>query len=351
MRSVRTGGRGVETQADPSELSIDPAAVRLYRIRAGGLATRLAAGSERHAAWAGLQDTWARSALLELHARMELVGPDGWEATDLAQVWFRRAAYVVPRQDLDVFTLGALPRDREHSAALSHLVEDLLRVLGGRPRSYAEIEAAGFDVRLIRLVGPTGRVVIRWDASTTQVLPADRPKSESEPARLELARRFLRWHGPATERQFAIWASVSAADARTTWDRLQPELVPVSLDGGLRWQREEDIAGLLTGEPVEGVRLLAPDDPLLYLDRGLVMSDSRILGHVDPAAVGQSLVNSLTGRILVDGRLVGAWGRNQRVVTLAPFESLAPELETRVAMELEALAGPLGVPPEVRWLR
>ncbi len=282
---------------------------------------------------------------------MEGVGPDGWSAPDLAQVWLRWAAYIVPRADADVFTLGAMPRDSDHAAALNRLATDLLRALGGRPKSYAEIEAAGFDLSLVRLAGPTGRVLIRWDASTTEVIPADAPRSDPEQARLELARRFLRWHGPASERQFAIWAAVSASDARTTFTRLGEELVAVAVAGLRRWHLETDLPELLGAEPVEGVRLLAPDDPLLYLDRDLVMGDSRRVVHLDPAAVGQRLVNSMAGRIMVDGELVGAWARNQAQFTLSSFAQVTPETEARIAEELERMTGPLGRQTEVSWLR
>jgi len=64
---------------------------------------------------------------------------------------------------------------------------------------------------------------------------------------------------------------------------------------------------LLSAEPLDGVRLLAPDDPALYLDAELVMGDRSSPGDLDPDVVGRRLLNSLTGRILVDGELVGAW--------------------------------------------
>ena len=39
------------------------------------------------------------------------VEPASWEDPSLAQIWFRLGAdYVVPREDLGVFTIGTMPR-------------------------------------------------------------------------------------------------------------------------------------------------------------------------------------------------------------------------------------------------
>src|SRR5580765_6175901 len=83
-----------------------------FRRPAGALEERLAPGrgSLRQAAWAGLQDSMPRAALLSIHARVEGVGPSSWEDASLVQVWGPRYhVYVVAARDLAVFTLGRLP--------------------------------------------------------------------------------------------------------------------------------------------------------------------------------------------------------------------------------------------------
>src|SRR2546423_11035534 len=99
-------------------MRVDAAAVRHFRARQTHLDHRLPAGSHGRAARGGLQDTVPRAALSALHARLEGVGPASWEDAALVQVWFRSADYVVPADDLAVFTLGALARDPEQTAAL-----------------------------------------------------------------------------------------------------------------------------------------------------------------------------------------------------------------------------------------
>jgi hypothetical protein len=70
-----------------------------YRRRVGALDERLPPGSQslRRAAWAGLQDSMPRAALLSLHARVAGIEPSSWEHRSLAQLWGPRYhTYVVP---------------------------------------------------------------------------------------------------------------------------------------------------------------------------------------------------------------------------------------------------------------
>src|SRR5919204_339917 len=90
-----------------------------FRRRVGALDERLPPGAEslRRAAWAGLQDSMPRAALLSIHARVEGAGPTTWEDPSLVQLWGPRyQVYVVAEPDLAVFSLGRLPDD----AAIDH---------------------------------------------------------------------------------------------------------------------------------------------------------------------------------------------------------------------------------------
>src|SRR6516165_3013449 len=60
-----------------------------FRQHAGGLTERLPRGqrSLRRAAWAGLQDSMPRAALLSIHARVEGTEPSAWEDPSLVQLW------------------------------------------------------------------------------------------------------------------------------------------------------------------------------------------------------------------------------------------------------------------------
>jgi Winged helix DNA-binding domain len=346
------------------------AAALHFRARQTHLDGRLPAGSHRPAAWGGLQDTVPRAALSALHARMQGVGPDAWEDPALVQVWFRCADYVVPAADLAVFTLGSLPRDPERAAALDAFAAAVAEELDGRPLPARQVVAAlppvlagaGLAARddpertagiLLRAASVAARYRIRWDARTVTVIPIERPDADPEGARLELARRFLGWHGPATDTMFARWAWVSRRDAAETWARLAPELVPVDLEGRARQLLARDEEALTRARAPEGVRLLPEGDPLWAVDRSLVGWDPA--GAAEPGrdergtAVTCRLVNSLAGRILVDGRIEGAWGREGARMAIHLWRPPAVDVDLVLA-EAETFAGPIGAPIRVRRL-
>jgi hypothetical protein len=90
-----------------------------HRRRVGALDRRLppGPGSLRRAAWAGLQDSMPRAAVISIHARVEGTQPSSFEDSSLAQVWGPRySAFVIPAGDRAVFTLGRLPERRAGDA-------------------------------------------------------------------------------------------------------------------------------------------------------------------------------------------------------------------------------------------
>src|SRR5580765_6459019 len=104
-----------------------------FRRQAGALDERLPRGprSLRRAAWAGLQDSMPRAALLSIHARVEEAHPQIWDDPSLVQVWGPRfSVFVVPARDHALFTLARLPDDTrgrrraEDAAALLHAFLD-----------------------------------------------------------------------------------------------------------------------------------------------------------------------------------------------------------------------------------
>jgi hypothetical protein len=337
-----------------ARLAVSLAGALRFRARATRLDRRLPAGSWREAAYGGLQDSAPRAALLALHARMEAVGPSGWEDPALVQVWLRCADYVVPAADFALFTLGTLPRDRSLAAVAEAAASRVHEVLAGRELNKHEVTAAlpGFDRGTLCFASAAARFRIRWDARTVTVLPTERPDVEPEWARLELARRFLRWHGPATADQFARWAGIVPADARATWSALAPELVPVAMDGRPRDVLARDAEALAGFPPPCGVRFLPQGDPYLALDAADVQAGRPPppAGDEAGAALTSRLVNSLSGRILVDGRIAGAWGRAQERMAIHLWQPDDPDRE-RIAAEAASFAGPIGRPMRLRWLR
>src|SRR3954451_6773996 len=95
-----------------SPLRVTRQQILTFRRRVGELDERLpkSPGSLRRAAWAGLQDSMPKAALLSLHARVEGVEPSTWEDPSLSQLWGPRySTYVVAKCDFAVFSLGRLP--------------------------------------------------------------------------------------------------------------------------------------------------------------------------------------------------------------------------------------------------
>ena len=333
--------------------AISPSRVFAYRARASGLDAKLPAGSFAAAAWGGLQDSVPRGGVISLHARVEGVQPDSWEDPALAQIWFRGGAdYIVPRADVGIFTLGSYPRDPEAAAKLERLADEIDRVTDGETLKVSEVSERLGNIKQptqLRAVALTGRALIRWDASNIWLIPVKRPEIDPEDARLELARRFLHWLGPATKADLARWTGVTPRDATATWKALEPELATVEVTGKPRAILAADLDALERAEPVTGVRLLPMDDPFTKLDHDLLVPDPDLRGRALPI-VGKS-PGYIPGAVVIDGAVVGGWQRQQRKVTIHPFPATRLSARVREEIEREALAFPIaGAPsPSVSW--
>ena len=197
-----------------------------------------------------------------------------------------------------------------------HDVADrVLRVLDGQPRSSRDVTAAipELDVRgmaPLRQLSVTGKVNIRWDTRTTTVIPAVPPEIDEEDALRELARRFLRWLGPARPSNLARWAGIDRSDAEATFSALGRELVPIATthSTGMMLASDEEQMSTLQGRAV-GARLLPLGDPYLSPHGGLrVAAAPPDLGQrARDLGANDRLVNSLAGRVLLDGSIVGSW--------------------------------------------
>lgn len=355
VRSVRLGRA---RPAEPDAVPVVVAQVAAYRQRVSHLVGRLPPDAFDRAAYGGLQDSSPRAAVMALHARMNGVRPDTWEDPALAQIWFRWADYVVPRSALPAFTVGAAPRDERHRRALDEFADAVLDVLAGQ-RGRQRTVGEAFPDRpeagmLLRCLSVTAKVHIRWDARSCEVVPATPPDVDPREARLELARRFLHWYGPVDHLQFAKLSGVCVSDAERTWAELRGELTPVSLEGTGRWMLSTDVPALRKQPPVPNAVRLIPGggDPYLQLDRGTVVPEPPAdLGHRHLAAGGsRSVVNGLTGRILLDGNIVGSWGRAGTGVRIAPWAPLRPAQAELIEREATSLTGPLGREPRLSWI-
>jgi hypothetical protein len=329
--------------ADNGHVRVTREQVLRFRVRASGLHRRLPFGDLAAAASGGLQDSAPRAGVVSLYARAEDVGPDSWEAPDLAQIWFRFGAdYIIPRTDIGIFTIGSLPRDPDKCRALEDVADAAINFLAGRTLKVREVSNAlrlDEPFMMLRAAGSTGRLLIRWNASMIWLVPNERPDIDPEEARLELARRFLRWFAPATRDQYAKWVAAEPADAKRTWEALSSELESVELGNETRYVLRSDADALAGAAVVEGVRLLPHADPLIKIDGELAVPDPTLRLEIFPSFKSKPTFWPVSGGLLLNGEFAGSWARQQRRVTVHPWQKLPRRV--RESVEREALAFPI----------
>ena len=270
-------------------LDVTRAQVLAYRRNVGALDARLPPGprSLRRAAWAGLQDSMPRAALLSIHARVEGTEPETWADPSLVQLWGPRfSAYVVAAEDHAAFSLGRLPDDPEGRRVGEGLAARLEAFLEGRTMTYGEAgRALGVHPNRLRYAAPTGRLLIRWEGArqpTIWTVPA--PVVDPVDARLELARRYLHVFGPTSAAAFAEWAGIAPARGRVAFETLSGSLTPVRTPIGEAWILAEDEPTFREPiGPVASARLLPSGDAFFLLqgaDRELLVPDADRRGEL-----------------------------------------------------------------------
>jgi len=321
-----------------------------HRRAVGALDRRLPAGTEslRRAAWAGLQDSVPRAAVLSIHARVEGTRPETWEDPSLIQLWGPRySVYVVAATDHAVFSLGRLPDHGAGRQRAEDLAGRLHAFLDGRRLGCTEVgHSLGVHPNSFRYGAATGTVLIRWDgARQPPVWTVPAPDVDPREARLELARRYLHVFGPATPTGFAQWAGIRPTSAgRAAFDALAESLTPVQTPAGDAWILTGDEPSFRApGAPAAPARLLPSGDAYTLLqgaDRELLVPDADDRRRLWTPRVWP-------GAVLVAGEIVGTWRRSQADLTVEPWRRLSAA--ERAAVEAEAASLPLpGIRESVR---
>lgn len=130
----------------------------------------------------------------------------------------------------------------------------------------------------------------------------ERPKVDRDRALAELARRYLKGHGPADERDLAKWAQLPLRDTRAGLSSIATEL-DQRPDGLVELRRREPVP------PIPAARLLGPFDPLLlgWRSRGLVLDGAQ------QVVTSNGIFRSIA---LVGGRAAGTWTLSRGQVRL-----------------------------------
>lgn len=155
------------------------------------------------------------------------------------------------------------------------------------------------------------------------------PKSrllERDAALAELAVRYFNSHGPATWRDFAWWAGITAKDARAAVDGAGPRLARERFDA------REFFAGTRSRKRIHRpaaprVKLLPAYDEytVAYEDRSLLLRDAKqsgAMGLLSPVVVADGLVVGHWKRTLVKD-VLQVTARLTRALTLTESESLS----------------------------
>lgn len=333
-------------------LDLTRSQILAFRRRVGSLDERLPRGrrSLRRAAWAGLQDSVPRAALLSIHARVEGTGPETWEDPSLVQLWGPRfSAYVVAARDLAVFSRGRLPDDEGARRKAEELAARVHAFLDGARMPYAKVgRALGENPNHLRYAAPTGSVVMRWDGARQPIIwTVPPPEMDHLEARIELTRRYLHVFGPSTPDAFVKWAGISSQTATAAFDALRGSLTAVRTPLGGSWILTDDVQAFHAAPgPVAPARLLPSGDAYFLVwgaDRELLVNDP---DH--RRALWTSRV--WPGAVLVEGEIVGTWRRTQHTVRVQAWHRLSAAARDAVGSEAASLPLP-GVDRQIvlRW--
>ena len=304
--------------------------------------------SLRRAAWAGLQDSMPRAALLSLHARLDGVESSTLDDPSLAQLWGPRySTYVVAKRDFALFSLGRHPDNAKSRERAERLAEQLRAHLDGARATDREIGRALGIGNEMRYAATTGTVAIRWEGARAPIVwTVAAPEVSPAVACRELARRYVHIFGPTTAEGFARWAGISRRSAASAFTALEGSLLPVRSPLGEEWLLGEDETAMRAAEtPSAPARLLPSGDAYFLLDgaeRELLVPRTDQRERLWTSRVWP-------GALLVDGEIRGTWRRAQHTLRIDVWARLSRR--ARDAIEAEACALPLPVERqiEVAW--
>jgi hypothetical protein len=233
-------------------------------------------------------------------------------------------------------TAGDLERARDVSIASLHGGRSL-----DRQALLAAIEAGGVTIdgqrayHLLGYLAQTGTLLLGPFAGTQQAFVLleewvrEPRRLEHDEALGELAGRYFRSHGPATERDLARWSGLPLRDVRTGMALCGNRLALLDL-GGITYHLAPEVLDAVPAPASEGavpdVRLLPGFDEFLlgYGDRSAALAPEHAQAVI-PGGNGMFLPT-----IVIDGEVVGTWkraaGTREAVIRLSPFGALPEDV-------------------------
>jgi hypothetical protein len=254
-------------------------------------------------------------------------------------------------QPVLTYAMRTILQARTQAFDVDAVLADARRLYAGSPRTFTQIRdaliqlypdaderAMGYTVRThVPLVIPPAAHEWAYRADSEFALVEDwlnEPLS-TDGAAHELVRRYLAAFGPASVQDFQSWSGLQRM--APVFADLRPELVT------FRDERKRELFDLPDApRPVED----APAPPCFVADY-----DNLTLAHADRTRIiseeHRKVIATKNGQILplilVDGFVAGIWKatreRKTSVITVTPFQALAPEERERLQAEGEDLAG------------
>ncbi|MBO0827613.1 MAG: AlkZ family DNA glycosylase [Streptosporangiales bacterium] len=248
---------------------------------------------------------------------------------------------------VEAATLDALTARGEATAAeLARAVPELrTQITVGQGKWVGQQSAS---TRVLFLLAADGHVVRgrplgSWLSTQYRWAPlAPWPRLDPADARVELARRWLRAHGPGTVADVAWWAGWTRTQARQALGALPTE--PVDVEGDTAYVLADDTAP--GPEPPPWVALLPALDPtpMSWQERGWYLGPHRDALFDRSGNIGPT--------VWCDGRVVGGWAqRRGGEVAYRLLEDVGADAAARIeagAARLAAWLGDARVTPRFR---
>ncbi|MET8121055.1 winged helix DNA-binding domain-containing protein [Micromonospora sp. NPDC005189] len=163
-----------------------------------------------------------------------------------------------------------------------------------------------------------------------------------------LAHRYVRGHGPVTDREFAGWSGLTLTDARRGLAAAGDALSTVRVEGTP--MHVDAALADVPRSPVDEVLVLPGFDEYLlgYRDRTLMLDPA----HQAAVVPGNNGIFQAT--VVRAGRVVGVWkrkvSRGAVTITVQPLVPMADDERACVEQALKRYADFLGLPPRFDWL-
>jgi hypothetical protein len=249
--------------------------------------------------------------------------------------------------------LGQLGMDSPAQRKALRAIERALERDGflGRTELVRSLDGLGIEVdasrrvHLFRLAVAEGIACLGPDSGAETLLALARdwldepPRHDRDAALAELARRYLRAFGPATEIDFAGWAGLGLRDVRAALGRIAGELAEVRVGETRAWTLRR-----------------SPRRPRGRIVRLLPAWDNYLMGHRDRDFIAEPVNwrrimpggGLLRPVILVDGVAAGTWGLRRTGgaarVALNPFGELDDATMRAIEAEVADIGRFEGVP-------